>query len=284
MLGGKLSRTNLRLLGKAIRHPSRAVLRLVLRSRLARLNVEEERRRLLDYLSDRFGVDGPALGAEYRQSAFRRWFEERRASLEQYRGPYRLGTTGRFGCEALYLVVRAARPRVVVDTGVLYGGSSSHILAALDQNRAGTLHSIELGRDRREPPHDYFVPANLRRHWTLTIGDSRRELPALLERLGVIDMFHHDSLHTWDHMTWEFETAYPHLTPGGVLASDDIRGAATLREIVRENAFPAFCRRHGIRYTTFFNLGVGAAPGRPDRDPSAIGASGLGEATLDWGI
>ena len=262
MLGGTLSRTNVRLLRKAIRHPTKAVLRLLLRSRLSRLDVVDERRRFVEYLSDRFGVDGPALWAEYLRSPFRQWSERRRASLERYRGPYRLGTTGRFGCEALYLLVRAARPRVVVDTGVLYGGSSSHILAALEQNRTGTLHSIELGRDKREPPHDYFVPPSLRRHWRLTIGDSRRELPALLERLGTIDMFHHDSLHTWDHMTWEFETAYPHLSEDGVLASDDIHGAATLREVIRENAFPAFCRRHGVPYAIFFNLGIGAAPGR----------------------
>lgn len=260
MLHGKLNRANVRLLRKAVRHPSKAVLRLILRSRLSKLSAEAERARFLTYLSRRFHVDGAALGNEYRESPFRRWFESRRASLERFDGPYRMGTTGRFGCEALYLLVRAAQPRLVVDTGVLYGGSSSHILAALERNGVGVLHSIELGRDRREPPHDFFVPARLRRRWRLILGDSRRELPMLLKRLGTIDMFHHDSLHTWDHMTWEFETAHPYLRAGGILASDDIHGAATLREIFRENAFPAFCRRQGLRYTTFFNLGVGAAP------------------------
>ena len=290
MLSGKLNRANARLLGKAMRHPSRAVLRLVLRSRLSRISVEEDRRRLIAYLSDRYRVDGAALAEEYLRSPFRQWFEQRRAALEQFRGPYRHGTTGRFGCEALYLLVRAARPQVVVDTGVLYGGSSSHILAALERNGAGTLYSIELGRDQREPPHDYFVPPDLRQRWALTIGDSRRELPALLNRLGTIDMFHHDSLHTWDHMTWEFETAYPHLRADGVLASDDILGAATLREILRENAFPAFYRRRGVRYASFFNLGVGSAPASNPSPPRGAGAAWLiaglplGEATQFWVI
>ena len=36
---------------------------------------------------------------------------------------------------------------MVVETGVLYGASSAHILAALAQNGDGELHSIELGRD-----------------------------------------------------------------------------------------------------------------------------------------
>jgi predicted O-methyltransferase YrrM len=273
MLGGKLSRSNARLVGKALRHLSRAVLRLVLRSRLSRISAEEDRRRLIAYLSDRFGVDGPALADEYLRSPFRLWSEQRRAALDQFRGPYRHGTTGRFGCEALYLLVRAARPQVVVDTGVPYGGSSSHILAALERNGAGALYSIELGRDQREPPHDYFVPADLRRRWSLILGDSRRELPALLSRLGTIDMFHHDSLHTWDHMTWEFETAYPHVRPDGVLTSDDILGAATLREVLWENAFPAFCRRHGVQYESFFNLGVGSAGSRRSESQPGRSAS-----------
>ena len=103
-------------------------------------------------------------------------------------------------------------------------------------------------------------------------------------------MFHHDSLHTWDHMTWEFETAYPHLRPDGVLASDDIHGAATLREILRENAFPAFCRRHGVRYASFFNLGIGSAsasnppPAGGERASWLIVGWPLGEATQFWVI
>ncbi|MBA2458908.1 MAG: class I SAM-dependent methyltransferase [Gemmatimonadales bacterium] len=236
-------------------------MRLVLRSRLARTGLEEERGRLLSFLSQRYGVDGAALGAEYRDSDFLVWFRARRAALERFQGPFRLGTTGDFGCEALYLLVRAARPRSVVDTGVLYGASSAHILAALVRNGGGELHSIEVGRDPREPPHDHFVPAELKSHWNLIIGDSRRELPSLLRRCASIDMFHHDSLHTFEHMTWEFETAFPYLKPGGVLSSDDVLNPHSLLEIFRENAFPAFCERRQVSYSTFQNLGVAVSPG-----------------------
>jgi hypothetical protein len=77
-------------------------------------------------VSKRYGVDADALLGEYRQSGFREWFGRRRAALERFPGPYRLGTTGEFGCEALYLLVRAARPQTIVETGVLYGASSAH--------------------------------------------------------------------------------------------------------------------------------------------------------------
>lgn len=245
-----------RMIGKALRHPLRAVLRLVLRARLARTRVEEERARLHTFLSQHFGVGGAALAAEFAHSDFLRWFRERRAALQGFAGPIRLGTTSEFGCEALYLLVRAARPQVVVDTGVLYGASSAHILAALSRNGVGKLYSIDIGRDPREPPHEFFVPDKLRQHWELIIGDSRSELPSLLSRCPVIDMFHHDSLHTFDHMTWEFETAFPHLSPEGVLSSDDILAPLSLLGIFRQNAFPAFCERRQISYATFHNLGV----------------------------
>lgn len=251
-----LNRKAVRMAGKAIRNPSRAVLRLVLKARLRRTRIDEERGRLLGLLSRRFGVDAHALLAAYRRSKFRKWFQERRAALERFDGPYRFGTTGEFGCEALYLLVRAARPRVVVDTGVLYGASSSHILAALAENGDGRLHSIDIGRDPSEPPHDHFVPAELQPRWELIIGDSRLELPKLLRRCGTIDLFHHDSLHTWDHMTWEYETAGPYLSGDGALSSDDIQNPPSLAGIFRQNAFPAFCGRRQIAFETFHNLGV----------------------------
>lgn len=259
---GLLAGINATMLRKAVRDPRRAVLRLVLRSRLGRTDVETERRRLVSFLSKRYDIDALALLAEYRQSSFLDWFRKQRAALERFPGPYRLGTTGEFGCEALYLLVRAARPRTIVETGVLYGASSAHMLAALARNGGGELYSVEIGRDPREPSHDHFVPGELRHQWRLIIGDSRRELPALLDRCAPIDMFYHDSLHTFDHMTWEFETALPHLSPSGVLASDDVLNPPSLAGIFREGPFPAFCRDRQVFHTTFHNLGV-ALPGEP---------------------
>ncbi|MBA3759265.1 MAG: class I SAM-dependent methyltransferase [Gemmatimonadales bacterium] len=246
--------------GKAIRHPGRAVLRLVLRARLRRTGIDEARGRLLGLLSRRFGVDAAALLADYQRSGFHEWFQQRRAALERFDGPYRFGTTGAFGCEALYMLVRAIRPRVVVDTGVLYGASSAHILEALAQNGEGQLHSIDIGRDPREPPHDYFVLPALQRRWELIIGDSRRELPPLLHRCGTVDLFHHDSLHTLEHMTWEYETAFPYLSSHGVLSSDDVHNPPSIPGIFRQNAFPAFCQRRRIPFAIVHNLGL-AFPG-----------------------
>jgi predicted O-methyltransferase YrrM len=208
------------------------------------------------------GADAARLAAEFRDSEFLSWVRQRRAELERFHGPTRLGTTSEFGCEALYLIVRAARPRVLVETGVLYGASSAHLLAALEHGGQGELHSIEIGRDPREPGHDFFVPSGLRSRWDLIIGDSRRELPALLRRCATVDLFHHDSLHTFSHMTWEFETVFPHLSPSAVLSSDDVLNPPSLPGIFRRDPFSAFCARRQLTCTTFRNLGI-ALMGEP---------------------
>jgi hypothetical protein len=42
-----------------------------------------------------------------------------------------------------------------------------------------------------------------------------------LSRLGTVDVFIHDSLHTYEHMMWELETAYPIVRCKGLLFADD---------------------------------------------------------------
>jgi predicted O-methyltransferase YrrM len=123
-----------------------------------------------------------------------------------------------------YAAVRALAPQCVVETGVANGVSSSYLLLALHKNGKGRLHSLGLADPAFLPPAaepGWLVPAWLRDRWQIHIGDARQTLPALLAQLGSIDVFIHDSLHTYEHMSWEFGMAYPALRHGGLLLSDD---------------------------------------------------------------
>ena len=134
-----------------------------------------------------------------------------------------------------YIAIRAFQPETVVETGVANGVSSAYILLALQKNKRGALHSIGLTDPQYLPvgkPPGWIVPESLRSRWNLLMGDSRGLLPSLLEKLGTIDVFIHDSLHTYDHMLWEYRTAFPFLRPGGLLFSDDASW---------NSAFPEFC-------------------------------------------
>jgi predicted O-methyltransferase YrrM len=127
----------------------------------------------------------------------------------------------------LYAATRLLRPVVVVETGVGSGVSSTFFLSALEKNGKGRLHSIDLPIPRAsllpsEQQTGWLVPDELRPRWELTLGDARRHLPELLERLREIDFFYHDSDHRHAHMTWEYTTAYPHIRPDGLLLSDDV--------------------------------------------------------------
>lgn len=129
-----------------------------------------------------------------------------------------------------YYLVRTRKARTVVETGVSFGFSTFMILAAMDRNGAGALHSIDDGAKIGLPDGagvGYLVDRPLRRRWHLSTGDTAALLEPLLARLGTIDMFVHDSAHTEDVMSFEYDAAWQRLRPGGILASDDVNVTAS---------------------------------------------------------
>lgn len=141
-----------------------------------------------------------------------------------------------------YVICRLVKPRLVVETGVAYGVSAAFILTALEVNGRGALHSIDLPPLRRGYARSWgvAVPPTLKGRWTLHRGPSSRVLPGLLERLGGVDVFLHDSLHTYRNMRREFDAIWPHLRTGGILLADDIERNGAFGELRGRN--PALWR------------------------------------------
>ena len=133
---------------------------------------------------------------------------------------------------AIYVVTRATEPKVVVETGVAHGASSTYVLAGLEAGGRGSLISIELSDD---PNIGGMIPKKLRARWKLKQGHSLDVLPGVLSEHGPIGMFVHDSWHSYRHVTRELELVWPHLSPGGVICVHDI---------LANNAFPRFLRRY----------------------------------------
>lgn len=130
---------------------------------------------------------------------------------------------------AVYALVRLLRPANVVETGVADGTTSAYILQALEDNRRGHLYSIDLPSERLPPGQapGWIVDESLRHRWTLRIGPSSQLLEPLLNELGSIDLFLHDSLHTYDNMVFEYRAAWPFLKEDGLFLSHDVgRNAA----------------------------------------------------------
>ncbi len=66
------------------------------------------------------------------------------------------------------------------------------------------------------------VPDRLRSRWTYVRGPSRRVLRKLFERTGGIDLFLQDSRSTVATASFEFETAWRALQPGGLLIANSV--------------------------------------------------------------
>lgn len=124
--------------------------------------------------------------------------------------------------QALWCLVRRIQPRRVVETGVAHGVTSRFILEAL-RSVGGRLWSIDLPPSWAPQKHrEIGVAVSDRSHWSLILGSTRQCLPGLLQDLGAIDMFIHDSEHTWRNMLFEMSIAWKALRPGGALVVDDI--------------------------------------------------------------
>ncbi len=151
----------------------------------------------------------------------------------------------------LYAIVRALRPKLVVETGVSSGVSSAHLLLGLKANGSGRLVSIDLPTPQKRPKlakgesivaippgrsSGWAVPAELTEGWDLRIGPAQELLPKLVEEVDGIDLFLHDDLHTPEHLTFELRTLDPHFRPGAVVLADNTQWTG--------RAFPEFVARH----------------------------------------
>ncbi len=164
----------------------------------------------------------------------------------------------------LYVICRAVKPDVFVETGVASGLSSAFILKALEQNARGGLHSIDLPdadteellgevltRLPRGKTSGWAVPGWLRDRWDLRIGKSADLLQGMLASVGKVDIFLHDSEHSYANMMFEFEAVWPAIAAGGLLLSDDVNLPST------KGAFFDFAERVGRKPERLFS-GYGA--------------------------
>jgi predicted O-methyltransferase YrrM len=129
-----------------------------------------------------------------------------------------------------YTIVRLTKPSTVVETGVGRGVTSCYILQALSENDKGHLYSVELPmleRGARQATGS-SVRVPLRSRWTLIFGPGDREMKRLLSKVKNIDMFVHDSNHTYANQLSEYQSALAWLNKGGILVSDDVGNDALL--------------------------------------------------------
>ncbi len=124
----------------------------------------------------------------------------------------------------LYFLIRETKPEIVIETGVFHGLTSAWILQALKDNNRGKLYSIDLPRrdwskfmgsrafgpgaeheesELGEEDPGWIVPNHLKDRWELILGPSETELEKICNKLDNVDLFIHDSDHSYKTMKFE---------------------------------------------------------------------------------
>jgi hypothetical protein len=140
---------------------------------------------------------------------------------------------------ATWCVATHLAPLQVVETGVGRGITTRFLLESLKRHGRGHLWSIDLPplRDAWVGDVARAVPKALSEgRWTYVRGASSRRLVPLLKRIGSIDLFIHDGLHTRPNMRFEFEAAWPRVRPGGMLLADDVSNNDSFASLVGSEA------------------------------------------------
>jgi predicted O-methyltransferase YrrM len=119
----------------------------------------------------------------------------------------------------LFALVRKTKPALVLETGVADGESTVAILSAMELNGHGELVSVDIA-----PNVGGLVSDSERVRWRLHILDASRvfqELTDLVAGLPPIDIFFHDSDHSYHHQVTEMRLASHRMAPGGLVICDD---------------------------------------------------------------
>jgi predicted O-methyltransferase YrrM len=193
---------------------------------------------------------------------------ERRSFVEQYltelgrkyHAHYVPGWVNLDDALFLYWLVRRAKPRTIVQTGVCNGLSAAFMMLALVKNGPeGMLHVIDLAPvfDPRDAAwtvegevygvvipegkaSGWLVPDAYRDRFEVWNGDAKDLLPKMVDKVDSIDFFYHDSDHTYNHMMFEFHEAKRKLNKGGLVVGDDVSWNASMWDFADEFGVPSY--------------------------------------------
>jgi len=140
----------------------------------------------------------------------------------------------------IYSLIRNRKPKIILETGVLHGLTSAWILKAIKDNNYGKLISIDLPRrdwidyfgkkpfgpggdaefeiEEQEP--GWVIPENLLDSWNLFLGPSSKYLEKIINENKNIDLFIHDSDHSYEVMKFECDLVQNNLENIDIIIDD----------------------------------------------------------------
>jgi len=130
--------------------------------------------------------------------------------------------------KALYALIRAMKPRAVLEIGTWVGCSATHILEALAVNGKGRLVSIDTNGQSGDQ-----IPLSLRKRWKLLEGRAEDVIPTVA--LTDIDLVFEDGPHGLENTAAILDAMRKHLAPSLIISHDGAHFlvGANIREAYR---------------------------------------------------
>jgi len=118
-----------------------------------------------------------------------------------------------------YMITLYNKPKIILETGVANGTSSFFFLSALKKNGFGKLISVDIKNDV-----GVVVPDELKSNWDLKIfeNDAKNLFKSLVASIPEIDIFLHDSDHTYNWQYFEYNAVLNKVKENGLFISDDV--------------------------------------------------------------
>jgi Methyltransferase domain len=171
----------------------------------------------------------------------------------------RIGLANRL---AWYVVARATKPRLVVETGVKHGLGALVLLVALERN-AGEGSRGRLISFDNDPYSGWVVPDRLYASWERICATTQDALEAALAGQAV-DLFICDTPPDYELESFEMRAALRHAAPGVILIAGNGDRTTALPELAAElgGDYRLFAERprHPVFPGTGVALALGLAP------------------------
>ncbi len=122
---------------------------------------------------------------------------------------------------AIYAIIRARKPDIVIETGMGPGVSTTTILWAM--KKKGRLISIDPGIPYGKGDREigFIIPQDLKSNLEYVKGFTSSKLKDVLNSLQRLDVFFHDSDHSYENVKFELNSVWPKIRNDPLILIDN---------------------------------------------------------------
>ncbi len=137
----------------------------------------------------------------------------------------------------IYTIVKVMNPITIIETGMGSGVSTTAMLAA--SNDEANVISIDPGEPygKGDKEVGFLIPMNLRKKHKFIKGTSKQKMKEVLSYVDKVDIFFHDSDHTYENIMFELNEVWPKLSDESIILVDNYDWTDAPIDFSKKNEF-----------------------------------------------